>query len=525
MSGAEEIQGLIKQLIDAGKLRDAAESCDEMNQRFPDHESGWYTASQLAMLNKEPIPAVRAIDRALQLSPGKPQWLCQRVECLLAAGDADAAKETARQLNDYRFGSASEAAEFTRILSRLGMFGLAKFHCERAVELEPDEGHYHYDLAIAERNLGNIQAADLAVTRCIELRPDDDDAHLLRAGLFTRTESHNSLEELEATYQRSKNQPQRRAKICYAMSKELEDIGKYERSFEFLMEGASLRRAGMQYTPQKDIDAIQRIRETYTPEMFDGHVVGHINAEPIFVVGMPRTATALIDRILQSHTVVYSAGALPAFSIELAANCQKVASDEGGDSTDLVSQSASIDFAALGEDYIAATRPATGKTAHFVDMLPFNFLYAGLIHLALPKAKIVLTERDPMDTCYAAYKTLFEGNNPYSYDLTEIANYFVAYRQLVEHWQLVMPGVIHVVKVEELAASPRSVVEDLLSYCGLSFDRACIEFFEDTEGSTSAGPLQVRGQAYFSSIGRWRHFEEQLKPVSDILGKINESEN
>jgi hypothetical protein len=253
--------------------------------------------------------------------------------------------------------------------------------------------------------------------------------------------------------------------------------------------------------------------------MFDGQVAGHVNAEPIFVIGMPRTGTTLLERILSSHSVVHPAGELQTFSVELAKHCKRVEGEAPSRAEDLVVRSALIDFTALGEDYIAGTRPGTGQTAHFVDKLPLNFLYAGLIHLALPKAKIVLLERDPMDTCYAIYKTLFEGIYPFSYDLEELANYFAAYRQLIDHWQSVMPGVMHVVKYEELVTDPEPVVDDLLSYCSLSYEEACRRFYENRNVSTTASAVAVREDLFQSSIGLWRNYEEQLKPVTEILGE------
>jgi len=478
MSNPTELEAQVRQLIQAKKYREAAVACDQMNQQFPEFESGWYTASHLAMAIKEPMLAVSAIDRALQLSPGKPEWLFQRVECLGALGEVAAARATAEQLSDHLFDSAGISAAFAHTLSRLTMFDAARRHYLRAVELDPDESQYHYNLATVERFLGNIQAANDAVTRSIELRPDDDEAHLLRAGLVTQTAEANNVETLLAAYARADGQARRQVKLCFALAKELEDIGDYPKSFEFLSIGASLRRSNMQYTPQKDLDAIQNIQDVYTAEMFDGHIEGYVNAEPIFVIGMPRTGTTLVERILGSHSVVHSAGELQTF------------------------------------------RPDTGVMAHFVDKLPLNFLYAGLIHLALPKAKIVLLERDPMDTCYAVYKNLFEGIYPFSYDLEELANYFVAYRKLIDHWQAVMPGVMHVVKYEELVTTPKPVIENILSACGLSWEDACMKFYESAHAATTASAVQVRSNIFQTSIGNWRNYEEQLKPVSDILGEI-----
>jgi len=200
-------------------------------------------------------------------------------------------------------------------------------------------------------------------------------------------------------------------------------------------------------------------------------------------------------------------------------HCQTVEGEAVSRAADLVPRSAVIDFAALGEDYIAGTRPGTGQTAHFVDKLPLNFLYAGLIHLALPKAKIILLERDAMDTCYAIYKTMFEGIYPFSYDLEELANYIAAYQHLIGHWQSVMPGVIHVVKYEELVTDPKPVVDNLLSHCSLSYEDACRRFYENRNASTTASAVAVRGDLFQSSIGLWRNYEQQLKPVTEILGE------
>jgi tetratricopeptide (TPR) repeat protein len=474
----------VRQLIQAKQYREAAEACDQLNQQFPEFESGWYTASHLAMAIREPMLAVSAIDRALQLSPGKPEWLFQRVECLGAVGEVAAARATAEQLSDHLFDSAGISAAFAHTLSRLGMYEAARQHYKRATE-----------------------------------RPDDDEAHLLRAGLVTQTVEVNNVDTLLQALKRADGQARRQVKICFALAKELEDVGDYARSFEFLSKGASLRRSNMNYTPQKDLDAIRNIQKIYTPDLFDGHIEGHINAEPIFVIGMPRTGTTLVERILGSHSVVRSAGELQTFSVELVKHCRKISKEATGNPADLVAVSTSIDFAALGEDYIVGTRPDTGGTAHFIDKLPLNFLYAGLIHLALPKAKIILLERDPMDTCYAVYKNLFEGIYPFSYDLEELANYFVVYRELINHWQSVMPGVMHVVKYEEMVTTPKPVIEDLLSACDLSWEDACLKFYENTFASTTASAVQVRSNIFQSSIGKWRNYEQQLKPVSDILGE------
>lgn len=518
MANAAEHEARVHSLVNNGQLREAMEACDQLNMQYPGYESGWYTASHLAMMVNQPLLGVRAIDQALLLSPGKPEWLLQRVKCLGASGNSAEAIATAQQLAGHQFDRARLAAEFGLALSRLGQYPEALRQYARAAELEPDDGRHFYNLAAVHRFLGDMDAAEKEIARCLELRPDDEDAHLLRSGLRTQATDNNNVIALQEAYARAEGQSRNRVRLCYALAKELEDIGDHERSFEYLSEGSSLRRSGLEYTLQKDLDSIARICELYNEQVFDGHIHGHVNAEPIFVIGMPRTGTTLVERILASHSVVSSAGELRIFSTELVKHCQKHGGEKPNAPADLVNISLSINFEELGVDYIAATRPQTGQTAHFVDKLPLNFLYAGLIHLALPKARIVLLERDPMDTCYAIYKTLFEDIYPFSYDLTELATYYRAYQQLIDHWQSVMPGVLHVVKYEELVTDPRPVVQNLLSYCGLSWEEACLKFYDSEQPSTTASAVQVRNQLYRTSIGKWRNYERQLAPLAEMLG-------
>ena len=517
MSTAPELESEVKRLSQAGQLREAAETCDRLNQQYPDFLPGWITASDLALKVNEPLISVRAIDQALRLAPGRRELLIRRVDSLARAGESQAAVETARLLDDLVFETASAASSFALLLHRLGLHERATEHFARACELEPEDGQHYYNLASLERFLGNRDAAEAALERCIECRPDDADAHLMRAGLRDQTADHNNIESLLNAYELTCDRPRGRLRVCYALAKEFEDIANYDRAFKYLEEGSKLRRDGMQYTPAKDLRAIEMIRTTFSREVLERDVEGYVSAEPIFVIGMPRTGTTLVERILGSHSVVRSAGESSAFAVQLVNECSKVEERPPDDIGDLIMRSLDVDFAALGEGYVSKARPAGERVAHFVDKMPLNFLYAGLIRQALPKAKIVLLERDPMDTCYAVYKTLFEGVYPYSYDLVELANYFIAFRQLVSHWHEVMPGVIHVVRYEEIVTNPQPVIEDLLQYCGLSFEKGCREFFNNPDASTTASAIQVRSDVFTSSIGKWKNYAAQLEPVAKIL--------
>ena len=269
----------------------------------------------------------------------------------------------------------------------------------------------------------------------------------------------------------------------------------------------------MQYDVDSDIRTMELISRHYNGTTFDSQITGHDNGAAIFILGMPRTGTTLVERIIGSHPDVYAAGELNNFAIELT----RLAGEPGISKEDLVARTTTIDFAALGRNYIDSTRPGSGTTARFIDKMPLNFLYAGLIHLALPRARIINLERHPLDTCYAIYKTLFQDAYPFSYTLPELGRYYLAYHRLMQHWHRVMPGVIHTVRYEQLVQDTQTESRALLACCGLPWQDRCLRFYDSPLSSTTASASQVRLPVYASSVGRWREYREQLKPLIDIL--------
>jgi len=202
------------------------------------------------------------------------------------------------------------------------------------------------------------------------------------------------------------------------------------------------------------------------------------------------------------------------FSSELVKEISRVNAGKPVAKADIVAASQQVDFARLGENYVTAARQAANESLTYViDKLPFNFLYCGLIHRALPNAKIIHMTRDPMDTCYAVYKTLFGQAYPFSYDLEELATYFIAYRKLMDHWHSVMPGLILDVAYEDVVANTELQARRLTEYCGLDWESECLDFHTAKQASTTASAVQVRQPVYSSSVQKWRHYEEQLAPL------------
>ena len=420
--------------------------------------------------------------------------------------------------------AARRAAEICPPDARL-LQAIAKVHVERnepaegklllqrARELLPTDPGISYDLAVAHFYLNEMDEAAALLERVLTVAPGNGFAHYVRSQLGTQTAAKNHVEHLRSTLMRPQIRRQDAISTYFALAKELEDIGEFHESFAALAEGNRIKRSTLDYQVQSDVDAMQKVMTHYSRDALAQAAPGEPARGPIFILGMPRTGTTLVERILGNHTDVVSLGELVDFPIEMTAQAEQVFVSTGATDPDLLRASLQMDFAALGRNYLRAVQPLAGDLPYFVDKLPFNFRYCGLIHQALPNAKIVHLTRDPLDTCYAVYKTLFVNAYHYSYQLDELAQFYVAYRRTMEHWHAVMPGVIYDLSYEGLVADPAAQCRKLLDYCGLPWQDGVLDYHQSRAASTTASAAQVRKPIYTSSVQKWRNFAQQLQPV------------
>ncbi|MCH7537599.1 MAG: sulfotransferase, partial [Proteobacteria bacterium] len=388
----------------------------------------------------------------------------------------------------------------------------------QAQQLEPENDSVLFNLATSLRFLGELDEAEEVINRVIESCPDNHQSVLFRADLRKQTPDDNHVEDLERRIVNGANDWKGEMNLFYALAKEAEDIGSYEKSYQALSRGSTVRRRHLDYDVLRDVAVLDDIRDHYAEQASCSGDDGFAAAGPVFIVGMPRTGTTLVERILAGHSEVTSAGELHDFSSELVKEISRVNDGKAVAKGDIVAASLQIDFARLGENYVAAARQAIdGSSAYVIDKLPFNFLYCGLIHRALPEAKIIHMTREPMDTCYAVYKTLFGQAYPFSYDLDELATYYIAYRKLMDHWHAVLPGLIHDVAYEDVVADPEKQARRLIAHCGLQWESQCLDFHTSKAASTTASAVQVRQPVYSSSVQKWRYYEEQLAPLEARL--------
>lgn len=390
----------------------------------------------------------------------------------------------------------------------------------QAIALAPDQPHFLFNRATAHRYLGQLAAAESDYDRVIALKPDDHEAHRNRSELRTQTPDNNHTSALEALLAKGTTGWTGEVELRYALAKEYEDLGEYERSFQQLQRGARLRRKYLRYDVTHDMATAGWIMEAFSGAAAPAPAGAYCEAAPIFIVGLPRSGSTLVDRILSSHSGVHSAGELPHFALALVEGVRRQTGGAQLARKELVARSAHLDFAALGNEYLARVRASGIAAGCFTDKMPLNYLYCGLIQRALPNARIIHVRRRPMAACYAIYKTLFKDGYPFSYDLGELAQYYAGYQRLMRHWEAIAPGRIHTVSYEALVADQVGVTRGLLDFCGLEWEDACIDFHKNQAPTTTASAVQVRQRLYDTSVSQWRHYEKQLAPLRAHLTAI-----
>jgi tetratricopeptide (TPR) repeat protein len=475
----------VLRLMQARDWQAAARVCEQFTTQQPTLAAGWIASGQVAL-------AMRDLLRAR--------------DCATAA---QARTDNDPVLWDLIGTLYSRANDQPRALAAY----------DRAVALAPDQPAFLFNRAAVRRFLGELAESEADYDRVIALRPTDFEAYKNRSDLRRQTTGRNHVAALRQLQAQTLADWRGAVQVHYALAKEYEDLGDYAASFEQLENGSRLRRAHLRYDIATDLATVDWIIEAFPATATSGpDAAPSARASgPIFILGLPRCGSTLVERILGRHSGVHAAGELQALALAIVEAVRQRSGAAQMSRRELIEQSSRLDFAALAHDYLARARASGAIGERFIDKMPLNFLYCGLIRRALPQARIVHVQRHPVAACYAMYKTLFEDAYPFSYDLSELGRYYLAYRRLMQHWTLASPGMIHELRYESLIADQMGETRRLLDFCGLDWEDACAQFHENTEPSTTASATQVRQPIYDSSVAQWRHYGDQLSELRRLL--------
>ena len=475
-----------------------------------------FVAGVAALQLRQMPHALAHLREAVRLSPARADYGAQLARVL---ADVRLTRESVEAANAAM--AAQPADPMT--LDTLGVvYTQANEHAKalelfrNAAMLHPDNPGFRFNLATSLTFMGEVEDAEAEYEACLALVPGFWKAHLALAQLRRQEPQANHVARLCELLARPGLDDVGRMYLNLALAKELEDLGQYPQAFAHLVAGKSAGRERRGSSRERDDAVFDALEQAFSEPLRTGD--GSDSEEPIFVIGMPRSGTTLIDRILSSHPQVQSAGELQNFGVLL-----KRASGSRTQSMldpDTIAFARQLDWRALGDAYVASTRPGTGQRPRFVDKLPHNFLYAAYIAQALPRARIVCLRRSPMDTCLGNFRQLFAQTSPYydySFDLLDTGHYYVRFHRLMAHWQTIMPGRILELGYEALVEDQEGQTRRLLEHCGLPWDPVCLRFEENSAPVATASAVQVRAGLNAKSVGRWRKYETELAGLRELL--------
>lgn len=499
----------------AGDLAAAATAAARFRSAWPDFPAGWHLGSIVALMSGQPDAALSLVETWLRTHPADAQCLLQKAECLLALGRREPALAAAH-------AAAGAAGDVPAALDAIGVFlvqavdhGGALEVYDRALRAAPADSVLRAKRAVIHRYLGHFELAASDYEAVLAASPADAEALKELAELTRQSAECNRIPAMQAALAAAAPGSTQAAILHFALAKSYEDLGEHPKSWEHLREGNRLERACFQYDPAMDRAVFERIIAGFPqPEPAAADTTGE---SPIFIVGLPRSGTTLVERIIGQHSAVHAAGELPAFSEAVFVASQQVTRGGPRDWLDLAAHFPRLDGALLAREYLARVRARRGDRPRFIDKQLTNFYYCPLILRAFPSARIVHLTRHPLAACYAIYKTRFRGTFPFAYQLAELGEFYLGYRRLMAHWHRVLPGRILDVAYEDVVSGLGPATRRLLDFLGLPFEEACLEFHRNPAPSTTASAVQVRQRLYDTSIDQWRHFAQELAPLAAQL--------
>ena len=477
----------------------------------------------LALAAGKTVDSERLLRHALKQCEHMP--LVQRClsHTLLAAGRLPEAETAIRKLLKIEPENPQNWVALGTVHTRMLRQQDALAAYEAAARLNPQEVRLRLSIGHVLKTLGKRAECEQAYHACLAMNPGFGEAYWsladLKNYLFSDAEiaAMRDLAAAPAAAATDKAASGNAAQLQFALGRALEQRGEYAQAFDHYAAGNALRRRDAPFNIVKFEAKSERVRACFDGAFFAGRVsTGSPDPSPIFVVGLPRSGSTLVEQILASHSCIEGTMELP----NIVTMVREFDHLGGGNDAypESVRSASAEQLAALGRRYLDETRPIRTGRPRFIDKMPNNFSHVGLIHAILPNATMIDVRRHPMDACFSTFKQHFAEGQSFSYDLEDLGRYYRCYLALMDHWDAVLPGKVLHVCYEELVRDAESGIRALLAHCGLPFEPACLKFHETERPVRTASSEQVRQPLYASGIGYWKHFAQQLEPLRLSLG-------
>lgn len=462
--------------------------------------------------------AVEQLQLAAAGEHADPAMLFRIAQALLRVGDSEGVARLMRQGCIDHCDDPAVLASLAHVLQSLGLHGEALGVMQRAERKGFDNPDFHYFLGVQLQFNGRLDEAEQVLSRCLRGRPGFGRAALTLSRLRRQTAQANHVDALRQQVQRAPAETEDTAAFWFALYKELEDLGEDAEAWEALARGNALMRRLLRHDPAADAAQHQALAALAAEGRFSSQGAGHHDddgAQPIFIVGLPRSGTTVLERMLGNHSQVMSVGELGDFAQQL-----RWQADQAGRALldpDLLKALPELDYSRVGAGYLRQVRWRLGDERRFVDKLPPNYLLAGPIARALPRAVIVYVRRDPMAVCFSNYRAMFGSSYAYSYDLQSLARHHQVHTSLMQAWQRHLPGRVLEVDYEAMVRDPHAVLALVLERCGLQAEPDATDLTRNAAASATLSSAQVREPLHARNIEQWRRYAAQLQPLREAL--------
>lgn len=508
----------VNQLAGQRQISEALTLAKTILREHPNFANAWLTSAFLYFQNNQIDQARKAIKKARTLEPNNTFFAFQEVMMLKSINKVGEALSIAKKLAQTPLEDNRMNDALARFLEVNYAFHEAKLLFTHLHKQQPDFSDWPAKLAMIEQAFGNLDAAENLAQEALSKKPNHANVHFFISHLKKQSKESNHINELKDIIKQRPGDKANQSMLYFALAKELEDCGEYSESFKYRKMGADLFRSTFQYDINSDIGFMQEIRKEFDADFFKGISTKVSDEKPIFIVGLPRSGTTLLDRIISAHSDVTAADELTHMNQGILQELSHHSRGKNLSRNELVRASKHINFKKLGQDYLDNARFARGTTPRFTDKFPQNSYYVGMILKALPGAKIIILQRHPVAVCYSVYKQMFNGDAyPYSYTLEEMADYYIEHTKLLSHWQEMAGDAVKTVYYEDLVSDLENQTKDILSFLDLSWQPECLNFHKNKQPTASASASQVRQKIYTDSVALWQNYETQLQPLISKL--------
>ena len=498
------------------KFAEAERLYRQILTRNPDNVSAMRLWARLGIRQKQYSDAEVILKQAVELAPDFSQAWADLVTVQYEQQKLDDAIESAKKLIklDARVPSgylllASAYAAAGRYEEALGSF-------DSALSIAPNHVGALCGKGNVCRTIGDQAGAIAAFRTSIEADPLHAEAYWNLTNLKTFRFEDSEVEDMLALIGDERLPSEGQVQLNNALGLEFDRRGQWDRAFEFIDRGNRLRREREFYDRVENEEMIDMLIEVFSQKFLDENQgQGHPDPAPIFIVGLPRSGSTLIEQILSSHSMVDGTHELRELGLTIKSN--QTLSGRGPRYPKTLPKLGQDEFRRLGQEYLERTRRYRGSRPYFTDKNPNNHVHLGLLHLILPNAKIINAKRHPLDSCLGCYKQLFAQGQPYTYDLVELGEHCLQYQRLMDHWHAVLPGKVLDVRYEKVVADLEAQVRRILAHADLPWQENCLRFHETSRAVKSASSEQVRQPIYSSAVNAWRRYERHLGPLIEVL--------